>query len=141
MASEIATAKDGLGTLINSISAMKQVFDYAPDGVQEFPSMVLLFQSRDTQQTIGGSTFAGVIRGTLLVSSASTKEAFDTLDGFMEPLGTNSIEAVIDADTTWGGSVDTGRLTSIENVGFREVGGGRYVGADFVFNFTKGVAT
>ena len=141
MASEIANAKDGLGTLIGNISSVRQVFDYAPDGVQEFPSMVLLFQGRDTEQTLGGSTFRGTIRGTLLVSSTATKEAFDSLDEYMEPLGTNSIEAAIDADTTWGSNVDTGRLITIENVGFREVGGGRYAAADFVFAFVKGVAT
>lgn len=141
MASEIATAKDGLATLIGNISGMVQVFDYPPDGVHETPSMVLQFQGRDPQQTIGGSTFLGTLRGTMLINSASNKQAFDKLDEFMEPLGTNSVEAAVDSDNTWGGSVDTGKLTSIENVGFREIGGGRYAGADFVFEFMKGVAS
>ena len=141
MASEIANAKNGLGTLIGNIASIRQVFDYAPDGVQEFPAMVLMFQGRDTEQSLGGSTFRGIIRGTLLVSSSQTKEAFDSLDEYMEPLGTNSIEAAAAAATTWGSSVATGRLTSIENGGFREVGGGRYAAADFVFIFTKGVST
>ena len=43
MASEIANAKDGLGTLIGNISSVRQVFDYAPDGVQEFPAMVVQY--------------------------------------------------------------------------------------------------
>ena len=141
MASEIANAKDGLGTLIGNISAIRQVFDYPPEDVHEMPAMVLLFESRDTEQTIGGSTFQGIIRGTLLVSSASTKQAFDELDAYMEPLGTNSIEAAVDSDTTWGSTVDTGRLISVENVGYRDVGGGRYAAADFVFEFVKQVAT
>mgnify|MGYP003137497935 CR=1 FL=1 len=141
MASEIANAKNGLGTLIGNISAVKQVFDYPPEDIHEMPAMVLLFEGRDTEQTLGGSTFLGTIRGTLLISTASTKQAFDELDAYMEPLGTNSIEAAIDADTTWGSTVDTGRLQSIENVGYREVGGGRYAAADFVFGFLKQVTT
>ena len=141
MASEIANAKDGLSTLIGNISAIRQVFDYPPEDVHEMPAMVLLFEGRDTEQTIGGSTFQGTIRGTLLVSSASTKQAFDELDAYMEPLGTNSIEAAVDADTTWDSAVDTGRLISVENVGYRDIGGGRYAAADFVFEFVKQVAT
>ena len=141
MASEIANAKDGLSTLIGNISAIRQVFDYPPEDVHEMPAMVLLFEGRDTEQTMGGSTFQGTIRGTLLVSSASTKQAFDELDAYMEPLGTNSIEAAVDADTTWDSAVDTGRLISVENVGYRDIGGGRYAAADFVFEFVKQVAT
>ena len=141
MASEIANAKNGLGTLIGNIAAVKQVFDYPPEDIHEMPAFVLLFEGRDTEQTLGGSTFQGTIRGTLLLSSSSTKQAFDELDAFMEPLGTNSIEAAIDADTTWGSTVDTGRLISVENVGYREVGGGRYAAADFVFEFLKQVTT
>jgi len=141
MASEIANAKDGLGTLIGGISAVKQVFDYPPDDVHELPAFVLLFEGRDTEQALGGSTFMGTIRGTLLISSSATKQVFDELDAYMEPLGTNSIEAAIDADTTWGGTVDTGRLQRVENVGYREVGGGRYAAADFVFEFLKQVTT
>lgn len=141
MASEIANAKDGLGTLMSNISGIRQVFDYPPEDVHEMPAMVLLFEGRDTEQTLGGSTFQGTIRGTLLISSASTKQAFDDLDTYMEPLGTNSVEAAVDADTTWGGNVDTGRMVNVENVGYREVGGGRYAAADFVFEFLKQVST
>lgn len=141
MASEIANAKDGLGTLIDGISSVRQVYDYPPEGIHEMPSMVLIFAGRSAHEALSGSTFVGTIRGTLFVSSAATKEAFDTLDEYMEPLGTNSIEAAIDADLTWGGSVDVGKLTAVENVGYREVGGGRYAAADFVFEFRKQVAT
>ena len=141
MASEIANAKDGLGTLVGNISSVRQVFDYPPEDIHEMPAFVLLFEGRDTEQTLGGSTFQGTIRGTLLISAASAKQAFDELDAYMEPLGTNSVEAAVDADNTWGGTVDTGRLQSVENVGYREIGGGRYAAADFVFEFLKQVAT
>ena len=58
----------------------------------------------------------------------------------MDPLGTNSVEAAVDADNTWGGNVDDGRLLSVDNVGQRKLWGGSYVGADFHFRFTKSVS-
>lgn len=136
MANEIKDAKDGLSTLISGITGLK-VLDYPPDSVNEFPVAIVLFQSRDAIETLGGSSFTGTIKVELLVSSAKTKQSFDTLDQFMDPLGTSSIEAVVDVDNTWGGNVDDGRLFSIDDVGWRRRWRGYYVGADFNFRFTK----
>ena len=140
MADEIKDAKDGLGALLDSISGLR-VLDYPSDSINEFPAAVVLFESRDATQTLGGSTFVGRVRVVLLVSSADTLQAYDTLDSYMDPVGAGSIEAVVDADNTWGGKVDDGRLVSIDNVGLRKQWGGHYVGADFHFRFVKGVAT
>ena len=140
MANEIRDAKDGLGTLLAGISGLK-VLDYPPAALHEFPAAVLLFESRDARQTLGGSSFAGKIKVVLLVLSANTQQAYDSLDGYMDPLGANSIEATVDADNTWGAKVDDGRLVSIANVGHRKLWGGWYVGADFHFEFVKKVTT
>ena len=139
MAGEIKDAKDGLGTLLSNISGLK-VIDYPAEAVHEFPVAVVLFESRDTAQTLGGSTFAGKIKVVLLVSSSDTQQAYDTLDRYMAPLGTSSIEAAVDADNTWGSKVDDGRLVSIDDVGHRKLWGGFYVGADFHFEFVKSVS-
>ena len=74
------------------------------------------------------------------MASAATREAYDSLDEFMAPLGTNSIEATVDADNTWGSKVDDGRLVSVDNVSNRKLWGGFYVGADFHFEFVKRVS-
>ena len=140
MANEIRDAKDGLGTLLSNVTGLR-VLDHAPDSVNEFPAAVVLFESRDAIQTLGGSSFAGKMKVVLLVSSGNTKQAYDTLDGFMDPLGTNSIEAAIDADPTWGGNVDDGRLVGVDNVGQRKLWGGVYVSADFHLRFVKSVST
>ena len=116
------------------------MLDYPADSIHEFPAAVLLFESRDALETLGGSTFTGRIKVVLLVSSASSLEAYDTLDLYMDPLGTSSIEAAVDGDNTWGGNVDDGRLVSVDNVGQRRLWGGHYVAADFHFRFTKSVA-
>ena len=138
MANEIKNAKDGLATLLSGISGLK-VLDFPVDSVNEFPAAVLLFESRDAVETLGGSSFTGRVQLVLLVSSANTQQAYDTLDQFMDPLASSSIEAAVDADTTWGGNVDDGRLYAIDNVGTRKLWGGEYVGADFHFRFIKSV--
>ena len=139
MANEIKDAKDGLSTLLDNISGLK-VLDYPADSVHEFPAAVVLFESRDAMETLSGSTFAGKIKVVLLVSSANTQQAYDTLDAYMDPLGTSSLEAAADADNTWGGKVDDGRLVSVDNVGQRKLWGAYYVAADFHFRFLKAVS-
>ena len=139
MADELKNAKDGLSTLLATISGLK-VLDYPADSISEFPAAVVLVESRDALETLGGSTFSGKIKVVALVSSSNTQEAYDTLDGMMDPLGTTSIESAVDADPTWGGNVDDGRLVSIDNIGQRRLWGGVYVGADFHLRFTKSVA-
>ena len=120
MADEIRDAKDGLSTRLSTISGLR-VLDYATGSVNEFPSAVVLFESRNAAETLGGSTFAGRIKVILLVSVANTQEAFDT-------------------DATWGGNVDDGRLISIDSVGRRKLWGGFFVSADFHFRFVKQVS-
>ena len=139
MANEIKNAKDGLSTLLANISGLR-VLDYPADSVNEFPVAVVLVESRDATETLGGSTFTGKIKVVLLVSSANTQQAYDTLDGFMDPLGTSSVEVAVDADNTWGGNVDDGRLVSIDNIGQRKLWGAYYVGADLHLRFVKSVS-
>jgi hypothetical protein len=85
---------------------------------------VLLFESRDATQALGGSSFAGRLKVVLLVSSADTNQVYNALDTYMDPLGTTRIEAAVDGDNTWGGNVDDGRLVSVDNVGLRKLWGG-----------------
>ena len=139
MADEIKDAKDGLVARLATISGLR-VLDYPPDSVNEFPVAVVLFESRDAMKTLGGSTFEGRITAVVLVSSAATQEAYDTLDEFMAPLGTSSVEAAVDGDNTWGGNVDDGRMVSIDSIGRRKLWGGHFVAADFHFRFVKQTA-
>ena len=77
---------------------------------------------------------------TLAVSAADASEGFDRLYDFMAPSGESSIEAAAASDPTWGGSVDDGRLASIDNAGRRRLWGGEYMAADFHFDVVKGGA-
>ena len=142
MADEIKDAKDGLKTLLETITGLR-VYDHAPDSINEFPAAVIMFTGRTARDgmTLGGSSFTGRITVTLLVSKGDSLEAQDELDKYMAPLGSFSIEAAVDADNTWGSKVDDGRLVEVQNVGNREILEGWYVGADFMFEFIKQVTT
>jgi hypothetical protein len=139
MANEIKDAKAGLASLLSSIAGLK-VLDYPAESANQFPAAVMMLESRAGIETMSGSSFVGRLKVVLLVSSANTKEAYETLDQFIDPLGARSIEAAVDADNTWTGKVDDGRLVSVDNVGLRKLWGGHYVGADFHFRFVKSVA-
>lgn len=141
MANEIKDAKDGLASLIDNISGLR-VIDYPSDALNQFPVAVILFTGRSLDVTLAGSTFLGEITVKVLVAKGNQLEAFDELDKYMEATSTESIEAAVDADNTWNGKVDDGRLRSITNVGIQEFpGGGRYVAADFNFTFIKQVTS
>lgn len=137
MANEIGGAKAGLRARLETIPGLR-VLDHPPDAVNELPAAVVSLQSRTASRTLGGGGFEGRMRVTLLVASASVKEAYAALDRFVDPSGPQSVEAAVDGDNTWGGAVDDGRLASVENIGSRKLWGGEYVGADFVFSFGKG---
>ena len=137
MTNEIGDAKDGLSAMLSTVPGLR-VLDHPADALNEFPAAVVMFESRSAARTMRGGAFDGRIKVVVLVSSASSREAYRALDLLMDPSGGGSIEAAVNADNTWGGKVDDGRLDSIDNVGTRRLWGGHYVGADLHFRFTKG---
>ena len=101
----------------------------------------MLFESRGAALTLGGASFAGRMKVVLAVASASAGEAYRSLEEYMESEGARSVQAAAEADATWGGNVDDGRLVSIDNVGHRRIWGGVYTAADFHFRFVKRLTT
>ena len=137
MANEIRAAMDGLASLLEGVPGLR-VHRQPPPVLNELPAAVVLFESRGASRTLGGTGFSGRIRVTLAVSAAEASEGFDRLYDFMGPSGESSLEAAAASDPTWGGSVDDGRLASIDNAGRRKLWGGEYVAADFHFELVKG---
>ena len=72
------------------------------------------------------------------MSAADASEGFDRLYDFMAQSGDSSIEGAAATDPTWGGSVDDGRLASMDNASRRRLWGGEYLAADFHFDVVKG---
>ena len=126
MVDEINNAKDGLSALLATIPGLR-VLDYPADSVNELPAAMVLVESRDAAGALGGGAFTGSIKVVLLVSSANTRQAYDTLNRFIDPLGPRSVEA----------AVDDGRLLSVDNIGPRKLAGVSCAGADFHLRFVK----
>ncbi len=140
MTGAIADARRGLSEILAALPGLR-VLDHPPASISETPAAVVLFESRDAALTLGGTSFAGRMKVVLAVASASAGEAYRSLEEYTEPSGANSVQAAVDADTTWGGAVDDGRLVSIDNVGARRLWGGVYTAADFHFRFIKRLPT
>ena len=58
MANEIGDAKRGLATALVGIEGLR-VFDYAPEGVHEFPAAIVRLESRESVETLGGGSVRG----------------------------------------------------------------------------------
>ena len=140
MANELRNARDGLAELLRK-TGVRRVYTYPPPGgPSEYPSIAFIRWNRRPHELMGGSTFVGTIDAVLYVSKDVSEEAYDTLVTYMEPAGGHSIEAAVDDDLTWRGTVDTGKLVRIQNGGYREVMGGSFVVVDLVFEFVKAVS-
>ncbi len=143
MANEITDAIDGLAALLATIPGLV-VHKYPPDGINAQINAVIRLTARGTQEemTLAGSSFRGRLTATLFVGpSLKETEAWRELVKYAEPLGEYSLEAATDADPTWGGKVDGGKLVLVDNFTNREEFGGRYPSADFSFEFMKQVLT
>ena len=137
MANDIGEAKKGLAAALSGIDGLR-VFGYEPESVNEFPAAIVRLESREPVETLGGGALRGSMRVEVLVSAAHGRRSEEALDAYLSPRGAGSIEAVVNADPTWGGAVGDGRLVSVDNIGPRKVGGVNCVGADFRFSFVKG---
>ena len=130
------TARAGLQGLLAAIPGLR-VIDRVDGPVDELPAAVVLFEGREMGLTLGRGASIGRMRVVLLAASAESGRAYDTLDLYIGPAGPHSIEAAVAADSTWGGSVDDGRLVSIDGGGPRKLRGGAYVAADLHFRYVK----
>ena len=137
MGNEIRAAVEGLASLLEGVPGLR-VHRQPPAALNELPAAAVLFESRGASRTLGGTGFAGRVRVVLAVPAADASEGFDRLYEFMAQSGESSIEAAAASDPTWGGSVDDGRLASIDNAGRRRLWGGEYIAADFHFDVVKG---
>ena len=128
------TARAGLAGLLTAIPGLR-VIDRDGGPVDELPAAIVLFEGRETALTLGRGASVGRMRVVLLAAPADSGRAYDALDRYIGASGPRSIEAAVSADSTWGGSVDHGRLVSIDGVGPRKLRGGAYLAADLHFRY------
>ena len=130
------TARAGLQGLLAAVPGLR-VVDRADGPFDELPAAVVLFEGREAGLTLGRGASIGRMRVVLLAASADSGRDYDALDRYIGPSGPHSIEAAVSADGTWRGSVDDGRLVSIDGVGPRKLRGGAYLAADLHFMYVE----
>lgn len=143
MPSNYANAISGLGTVLGTaITSPKKVhvYSFPPDSIQELPAVVLQPMDFDPRLMIGGNSFQAQIRATLLLAKADGQEAFEQLYEHIDPTAASAafIKAIKDSPTL-GGNVDDAGVIGIANIGRREIGGGWYVGCDYIVEVVKSV--
>ena len=140
MADELKDAREALRSVLNEIPGLN-VYKFPPSGgAWNYPAMIMAAATRDPRIAMGGSkSFTGTISLILLISSQNDAEAFEILDEFMEAVGPRSIEAVLEADTTWNSNVDWGNLADVPRTGWRDYNGGAFVMAEMSVKFIKQV--
>lgn len=65
----------------------------------------------------------------IFASRASDVDGQAQLDSYLDPYGTSSLKAAIEADSTLGGVVDDLRVTETRDYGAHEINGVTYLGA------------
>lgn len=120
MAGEITNIRNGLETQLKTIVGL-QVYDHEPDGASVMPAASIAFAGWTPGETFsssgrpgGSASYRFII--TVRISGIVPEEQWQALDDYINPTGTNSILAAIDADDTLGGVVDYTVMTPGEAI-------------------------
>lgn len=101
MAGVITDIRDGLETRLKTISGL-EVLDHSPDGVLVFPLAIIHPPGRRPRQTFSGAHLYR-FEIELRLAGMIPAELWASLDSYMAPTGSLSLEAAIDGDKTLGG--------------------------------------
>ena len=93
----LAAIRAGVATAL--AGADGAVYPKPPGARNENPSVVVMFDNF-SPLTIGGATFQGRLRLHVAFACADQEEGWPMLDTFLDQSGSNSIHALINADTT-----------------------------------------
>lgn len=131
----------GLQTVLKNGITNLQVYQGAPDSVNSYPAAILLPMNLDPRIAFGGNSFSGDIRILMIIASGKDENGWAQLWDYIDPTTVNrSVIKAIEDGRSLDGKVDDSEITSIENIGRRELGGGFQFGFDAVLHFLKSVA-
>lgn len=127
----IAGIRDALKSTLGNVSALKHVYDTAPEAVNELPAAIILPVSGVYDDSRGNMEHRFQL--TVLVAiSPGHAAAQDTLDGMMAESGSGSIKAALE-NTTY---LNTGSFYShgddLRVTGYSRYGGIEYAGAQYI---------
>ena len=133
----LKTIGAGIATRLETISGLK-VFapGKLPDAVNEFPAALIL-----PGETTYNAMFSGdadyIFRIILIFTKQDSPSALGKLLDYIELMGTYSVKAAIDADTTLDSSADDSRVTKNLGIGVTNWGGYTYLSTEFLLEVWK----
>lgn len=141
MANELATARAGLKTRLETISGLN-VSLYGGEPLPALPMAIILQDQGPRLLTMGGNTFRARFRVRLYLSHPGIEtEGWTELEKYTEQVETKSIIAAVLADRTLNASVDVAQI-SLSSIGKAALDdqGAMYYSAEFQVDVFKKVA-
>lgn len=107
----ISSLRGGAASALDTIAAIRTVYDYIPDTAPATPSAIVGNVSLDwddaMQRGLDGATFSVYV----VVSRMSERSGADTLDSLLAGSGAGSVKTALEAGGNLGGSCSTMRVT------------------------------
>ena len=141
MAGELATARAGIKTRLETISGLT-VSLYGGQPLPAPPCAIIVQAQGPTQLAMGGNTFRARFLVRLFLSHPGTEtEGFTELEKYTEQVATNSVIAAIYGDRTLNASVDNVRVT-LGSIGKAPLDdqGAIFYSAEFLVDVVKTIA-
>ncbi len=122
---------DALGTTLASAGRQLSVYPYSPHLVSVPAAIVQLPRSIDFDLTYGRGGDTYTLPVLILVGAADDKASQVNLAAYLDPSGTTSIKAAIEADRSLRGVVQDAYVRQVSGIGIYTVGAVDYLGATF----------
>lgn len=127
----IETIGDGLATRLETISGLR-VYAPAelPEGINDPVAAIILLENV-AYRTDMSANYEVTFRVIVLLTKQDSPTAFNALLDYIEPSGTNSVLAAIEADKTLSSTADTVRVVSNRGMTTTTWGGIAYLSTEF----------
>lgn len=126
----IAGIRDAMKTGLQTINALRGVYDTVPDSINEYPAAFILPISGDYDLDAGGNWLPNFEVTLLIRRQGDVQDAQDTIDGFIAPSGSGSVKAAIEA-ADYGSHASSVRVARFKDYGGLLFAGVTYIGCKF----------
>jgi hypothetical protein len=107
----ISSLRGGAATALDTIAAIRTVYDYIPDTAPATPSAIVGNVSIDWDDAMQRGLDAATFSVYVVVSRMSERSGADTLDSLLAGSGAGSVKTALESGGNLGGSCSTMRVT------------------------------
>ena len=107
----ISSLRGGAATALDTITAIRTVYDYIPDTAPATPSAIVGNVSIDWDDANARGLDAATFSVYVVVSRMSERSGADTLDSLLAGSGSGSVKTALESGGTLSGSCSTMRVT------------------------------